>query len=106
MRTWLTVTRTAFVTTTSQSQVSEDPYEASQIRSQVYREETPDNDTVVSESMLGDHDMLDASQYSAGNRKRKRVDQMSLLDQQHQIWADALLDYFMLLDHEAACAWP
>lgn len=87
--------------------MSEDPYEASQIRSQLYREETPDNDTVVSESMLGDHDMLDASQFSTGSRKRKRgMDQMSLLDQQHQIWADALLDYFMLLDHEAACAWP
>ncbi|EAT81786.2 hypothetical protein SNOG_10392 [Parastagonospora nodorum SN15] len=98
----------SFVTNASQqSQVSEDPYEASQTRSQIFREETPDNETVVSESMLGDHDMLDASQYSTGSRKRKRgVDQMSMLDQQHQIWADALLDYFMLLDHEAACAWP
>lgn len=88
--------------------MSEDPYENSQVRSQIFRDETPDNDTVVSESMLGDHDMLDASQYSTGGgRKRKRgMDQMSLLDQQHQIWADALLDYFMLLDHEAACAWP
>ncbi|KAH7380469.1 hypothetical protein DE146DRAFT_624881 [Phaeosphaeria sp. MPI-PUGE-AT-0046c] len=98
----------SFVTNNSQSQVSEDPYEASQTRSQIFREETPDNGTIVSESMLGDHDMMDASQYSTGgNRKRKRgVDQMSMLDQQHQIWADALLDYFMLLDHEAACAWP
>jgi transcription factor MBP1 len=97
------------VTTKSQqSQVSEEPYEVSQTRSQIFREETPDNETVVSESMLGEHDMMDASQYSTGaNRKRKRgVDQMSMLDQQHQIWADALLDYFMLLDHEAACAWP
>jgi transcription factor MBP1 len=104
----LTSTRAAFVTTNSQSQVSEEPYEASQTRSHIFREETPDNDTVVSESMLGDHDMMEASQYSTGGgRKRKRgVDQMSMLDQQHQIWADALLDYFMLLDHEAACAWP
>ncbi|KAJ8107379.1 hypothetical protein OPT61_g8911 [Boeremia exigua] len=31
---------------------------------------------------------------------------MSLLDQQHQIWADQLLDYFMLLDHKDAYAWP
>jgi transcription factor MBP1 len=76
------------------------------MRSHVFREETPDNDTVVSESMLGDHDLLDA-QYSVGSRKRKRGnDQMSLMDQQHQIWADTLLDYFMLLDHESACAWP
>lgn len=57
--------------------------------------------------MLGDHDMMDALQYSVGSRKRKRgMDQMSLLDQQHQIWADQLLDYFMLLDHEAAVSWP
>ncbi|OAL48969.1 apses-domain-containing protein [Pyrenochaeta sp. DS3sAY3a] len=94
--------------TNSQSQISEEPYEGSQLRTQIYREETPDNDTVISESMLGDHDLMDASQYSTGgNRKRKRgMDQMSLLDQQHQIWADQLLDYFMLLDHEAACPWP
>ncbi|KAJ5058527.1 hypothetical protein J3E72DRAFT_247293 [Bipolaris maydis] len=86
---------------------SEDPYENSQ-RSQIYREDTPDNETVISESMLGDADLMDMSQYSAdGNRKRKRgMDQMSLLDQQHQIWADQLLDYFMLLDHEAAVSWP
>lgn len=51
--------------------------------------------------MLGDQDMLNASQYSTGSRKRKRgVDQMSLQDQQHQMWADALLDYFMLLESE------
>lgn len=44
---------------------------------------------------------MNASQYSTGSRKRKRgADQMSIQDQQHQIWADALLDYFMLLDSE------
>lgn len=90
----------------SQSLVSEEHYEHSQPQSQLYRHDTPDNDTIVTESMLGDHDLLD-SQYSAGSRKRKRgMDQMSLLDQQHQIWADQLLDYFMLLDHEAAVSWP
>lgn len=57
--------------------------------------------------MLGDHDMLDASHFSTSSRKRKRgMDQMSLLDQQHQIWADQLLDYFMLLDHKDAYSWP
>jgi hypothetical protein len=67
----------------------------------MFRDGTPDNETVISESMLGDQDMMDASQYSAGSRKRKRgSDQMSIQDQQHQIWADALLDYFMLLDSE------
>ncbi|ORY09007.1 hypothetical protein BCR34DRAFT_385055 [Clohesyomyces aquaticus] len=105
--------QSAFVTAQSQaSQVSEEPpYEEahshiqsqSQSQSHPYREETPDNETVVSESMLGDQDMLHASQYSTGSsRKRKRgaVDQMSVQDQQHQMWADALLDYFMLLDSD------
>ncbi|KAF2182002.1 apses-domain-containing protein [Zopfia rhizophila CBS 207.26] len=94
--------RNAFMTA-SQSQISEEQFEDSQVpsHSQDYREETPDNTTVVSESMLGDPDMLHASQYSTGSRKRKRgADQMSIQDQQHQIWADALLDYFMLLDSE------
>jgi hypothetical protein len=52
--------------------------------------------------MLGDQDMLQVSQYStSSSRKRKRgADQMALQDQQHQIWADALLDYFVLLESE------
>ncbi|KAJ4409345.1 Transcription factor mbp1 (MBF subunit p120) [Didymella pomorum] len=95
----------------SQSQVSEDPYDAPsqsqlQSHSQIFRDDTPDAETVVSESMLGDHDFADAA-YSVESRKRKRgLDQMSLLDQQHQIWADQLLDYFMLLDHKDAYSWP
>jgi transcription factor MBP1 len=77
------------------------------VRSQIFRDDTPDNDTIVSESMLGDHDLMDPSHYSVDSRKRKRgMDQMSLLDQQHQIWADQLLDYFMLLDHKDAYSWP
>ncbi|KAF2269835.1 apses-domain-containing protein [Lojkania enalia] len=102
------VRRNAFLTN-SQSQVSEEPYDDSQMRShsQPYREETPDNETVISDSMLGDQDMIHASQYSTGGRKRKRgVDQMSIQDQQHQIWADALLDYFMLLDSEEGFVAP
>ncbi|KAF2005715.1 apses-domain-containing protein [Amniculicola lignicola CBS 123094] len=90
----------------SQSQVSEDPYPDSQMQSH-YREDTPENESVVSESMLGDHDMMHASQYPTSSRKRKRgADQMSTQDQQHQIWADALLDYFMLLDSEAGFIAP
>jgi transcription factor MBP1 len=94
----------AFVTN-SQSQVSEEPYEEprAQTQSQLkhYRDETPDNETVISESMLGDQDMMTASQYAASRSKRKKMmDQMSVQDQQHQIWADALLDYFVLLDSD------
>ncbi|KAF2740234.1 apses-domain-containing protein [Polyplosphaeria fusca] len=91
----------------SQSQISEDRFEDSQIQPQHYRDETPDNETVVSESMLGDPDMMNTSQYSIGGRKRKRgMDQISIQDQQHQIWADALLDYFMLLDSDEGFIHP
>ncbi|KAJ4987635.1 Cell division cycle-related protein res1/sct1 [Stagonosporopsis vannaccii] len=92
----------------AQSQVSEDPYDdPSQLQSHIFRDDTPDNETVVSESMLGDNDFGDGGPYSIDSRKRKRgMDQMSLLDQQHQIWADQLLDYFMLLDHKDAYSWP
>ncbi|KAK8232324.1 hypothetical protein HDK90DRAFT_306216 [Phyllosticta capitalensis] len=82
---------------TQKNQISDDHYENV---SQVYEDqETPDNVTIVSESMMDDHDPN--SQYSNRGQKRKReVDLFSLEDKQHQIWADALLDYFMLLESE------
>lgn len=51
--------------------------------------------------------MLPNSQYSASSRKRKRgIDHMSVEDTQHQLWADALLDYFVLLDSEEGFVAP
>jgi len=68
---------------------------------QLNEDETPDNISMISESMMDDSDLLHASQYSnAGGRKRKRGAELSVQDQQHQIWADSLLDYFMLLESE------
>lgn len=56
--------------------------------------DTPDDVTVVSEA-FDDYD----SQYTGGNRKRRRVeDTMTQADKEHQLWADELLDYFMLMD--------
>ena len=63
--------------------------------------ESEDIATVVSDSLIDEKDIFNQSQYSVGSRKRKRsVDDFNLQDQQHQIWADALLDYFMLLESE------
>ncbi|KAJ4305851.1 Transcription factor mbp1 (MBF subunit p120) [Kalmusia sp. IMI 367209] len=95
----------AFVSN-SQSQISEDPYEHPQPSQQIYRDETPDNLTVVSESLLGDQDMLPNSQYSASRKRKRGADQMSVEDTQHQLWADALLDYFMLLDSDEGFVAP
>ncbi|EON64009.1 hypothetical protein W97_03239 [Coniosporium apollinis CBS 100218] len=84
------------------SQISEDHYDRMSL--QLHDDETPDNVTIVSESMMDDVDYAHPSQYSTGNRKRKRGpgpgDQMSLEDQEHQLWADHLLDYFMLMDSD------
>jgi transcription factor MBP1 len=63
--------------------------------------ETPDNVTVISDMMDDDH----YSQFGP-SKKRKRGDQMSQHDQQHQIWADQLLDYFMLLESEDSLPGP
>lgn len=92
----------------SQSQLPDDDYHDSQLHPRTrFRDETPDNETVISESMLGDQDMLPGSQYSTASRKRKRgADQMSVQDTQHQMWADALLDYFMLLDSDEGFVAP
>ncbi|PVI04697.1 apses-domain-containing protein [Periconia macrospinosa] len=100
--------RPAYAPNMSQSQISEDPFDDGQRQQRsIYRDETPDNETVVSESMLGDQDMFAGSQYSVGSRKRKReVDQMSVQDSTHQMWADALLDYFILLDSEEGFVAP
>lgn len=64
---------------------------------QLNESETPDNGTMASESE--DERFLN-SQHSASSRKRKRgLDEppaMSMEDQQHLMWSDELLDYFML----------
>ena len=71
--------------------------------SQILEEDTPDNSTIVSESMIDDEECVPRGQYSA-SRKRKRMPEqpngVSKEDQDHGAYADALLDYFMLHDAE------
>jgi transcription factor MBP1 len=60
---------------------------------------TPDNDTVASESQFAD-DYADMAQYTGGSRKRRRIeDQMTQAEREHRLWAEDLLDYFMLADN-------
>lgn len=59
--------------------------------------DTPDNVTIASESAFDDFDHQEA--HYGGSRKRRRTeDTMSQADKEHQLWADELLDYFMLQD--------
>ena len=74
------------------------------ISAQLNDDETPDNSTIVSESMIDEDDMAHRGQYS-GSRKRKRhqVDvEVSQRDHEHRLYADALLDYFMLNDSNSS----
>lgn len=77
------------------SQISEDHYE--NIGSQLH-----DDDSLCDSPVSGsdEEDVIHLSQQSAGSRKRKRgsnhVGMISVADQQHLMYADELLDYFML----------
>ncbi|KAI0152796.1 ANK-repeat protein MBP1 [Xylariaceae sp. FL1272] len=60
-------------------------------------DDLPDNDTVASMSYMAEDDRPDMSQFSTGHRKRKREETIQdLTEQQHSIYGDALLDYFLL----------
>ncbi|KAF2721916.1 apses-domain-containing protein [Polychaeton citri CBS 116435] len=67
-------------------------------------EETPDNVTIASESgfLPPGEDDYDPAQYSMPrNSKRRKIDHMDTMtqgDKEHQLWAEELLDYFMLQD--------
>ncbi|KAI7363561.1 apses transcription factor [Hortaea werneckii] len=77
------------------------PHQASQdfdVMDTTMHEATPDDDTVASESQFAD-DYPDMSYHTGGSRKRRRVeDVMSQADREHQLWAEELLDYFVLQD--------
>lgn len=60
-------------------------------------ESMADDVTVASASFVGDDDPYDISTQSTGHRKRKREEQArDAAEQAHLIWADELLDYFMM----------
>jgi transcription factor MBP1 len=64
-------------------------------------DDTPDNLTVASASYMAEEDRFDTSHHSTGHRKRKREDVMQdLTEQQHAVYGDELLDYFLLSRNE------
>ncbi|KAI6255578.1 hypothetical protein MCOR29_005240 [Pyricularia oryzae] len=63
----------------------------------VDEDDTPDNLTVASASYMAEDDRPDLSHFSTGHRKRKREEPTeSMIEQQHRIYGDELLDYFLL----------
>ncbi|KAH8896487.1 apses-domain-containing protein [Thozetella sp. PMI_491] len=70
-------------------------------------DDTPDNLTVASASYMAEEDRYDASHFSTGHRKRKREDMIQdLTEQQHAVYGDELLDYFLLSRNEQPAIRP
>lgn len=74
----------------------EDQYD--NISAQFNDDESPEHTTLETSSMMDEDDMMQMSQNSTGNRKRKRGvydNMMSTMEQEHMLYGDELLDYFM-----------
>lgn len=78
------------------SQISED-YD--NISNQLHDDDSQDNSTIASASFMEEDDRYGGNQYDPPSRKRKRG--QDVVDQQHMLYADELLDYFMLSSSDA-----
>jgi len=73
-----------------------DDYDYDNFSAQLNDEDDQDNSTIVTASYMEEEDGYRDHQYQNGSRKRKRGGPESLLDQQHTLYADNLLDFFVL----------
>ncbi|KAI0133986.1 ANK-repeat protein MBP1 [Xylariales sp. AK1849] len=74
---------------------------------QMNEDDTPDNVTVASASYMAEDDRQDMSHFSTGHRKRKREEAIQdLTEQQHAVYGDELLDYFLLSRQEGPTLRP
>lgn len=70
-------------------------------------DDTPDNLTIASASYMAEDDRFDMGHMSTGHRKRKREEQLhDLTEQQHSVYGDELLDYFLLSRNEQPTVKP
>ncbi|KAK2595448.1 Transcription factor mbp1 [Conoideocrella luteorostrata] len=75
--------------------------------SMMAEDDTPDNLTVASASYMADDDHFDMSYMSTGHRHRRREERMQdLTEQQHAVYGDELLDYFLLSRNEQPAVKP
>ncbi|KAI1816274.1 ANK-repeat protein MBP1 [Poronia punctata] len=67
----------------------------------MHEDDTPDNVTIASMSYMAEDDRPDLSHFSTGHRKRTRDETIQdLTEQQHSVYGDELLDYFLLSRQE------
>lgn len=69
-------------------------------------DDTPDNMTLESASFVGEDDRFDLSHPATGHRKRKRDEQQDFIYQEHSVYGDELLDYFLLSRNEQPAVKP
>ncbi|KAK0619079.1 putative apses transcription factor [Immersiella caudata] len=69
-------------------------------------DDTPDNLTVASASYMGEDDGYDMSHYSTNRKRKREEDAQNVADQQHSLYGDALLDYFLLSKSERSAIRP
>lgn len=69
------------------------------ISTQLHDDDSQDGSTIASASFMDEDDGYGGHHYGQSSRKRKRQHQ-DLADQQHTLYADALLDYFILSSSE------
>ena len=69
------------------------------ISTQLHDDDSQDNSTIASASLMDEDDRYAGNQYDPSSRKRKR--EQDVVEQHHMLYADELLDYFMLSASEA-----
>ena len=79
------------------SQMSDD---FDNISAHLHDEDSQDNNSTIDTASFMDGDDGYGHNFAPGSRKRKRPNHQELLDQQHTMYADALLDYFILSSSE------
>ncbi|PHH82129.1 hypothetical protein CDD82_6887 [Ophiocordyceps australis] len=67
-------------------------------------DDTPDNLTIASAPNAEQDDRMDVC--STGHRKRKRDEELQMTEQQHSLYGDDLLDYFLLSQNEQCAVRP
>ncbi|KAI0394624.1 ANK-repeat protein MBP1 [Xylariaceae sp. FL0594] len=73
----------------------------------VHEDDTPDNVTIASMSYMAEDDRHDVAHFSTGHRKRTRDETIQdLTVQQHQVYGDELLDYFLISKTDEATVRP
>ena len=63
---------------------------------QLHEEDTPENSSMISESVIGEEESMYGDHYSNPRKRKRGQDHAAMNEKAHIRWSDALLDFFML----------